>query len=197
MNLESTSSLFAIFGDHVNDVSRICLLGIILNFRLTFEKYIHSMFSTMAKKDRLTLEVPQNICFRFNCNQIFNAFILSHFEFCAPVWMSAADCHLKLHYRAINSIQFISPSLVLDLDHQHQVGALSILFNIFKNNQHLLHNVLSDPLPPARVTRFAFSKNNLSFNPMNICMAILTLFSSVVDKFMESYLMSLPFLQTF
>ena len=81
--------------------------------------------------------------------------------------MSAANCHLKLLERSLNSIKFISPALSLDLDHRRQVGALALLFKVLNNTRHPLHSSLPEYFNPIRVTRFALSLNDLSRDFIN------------------------------
>lgn len=149
-------------GEEIEEVEDVRLLGVTLDSKLTFEKHIRSLSSAIAQKTGLLRK-----CFRtFACDSTviksFYAFILPHFEYCAPVWMSAANCHLKLLDRALNSIKFISPALSLDLDHRRQVGALSILFKVFNDTRHPMHLIMPEPFNPIRRTRFTLSLNDLA-----------------------------------
>ena len=81
--------------------------------------------------------------------------------------MSAANCHLKLLERALNSIKFISPALSLDLDHRRRVGALAMLFKVMNNTRHPMHSSLPEYFNPARLTRFALRLNDLARNFTN------------------------------
>ena len=158
----------SISGDHIKEVDNVRLLGVTLDSKLTFEKHIRSLSSSIAQKTGLLRK-----CFRtFACDSTviksFYAFILPHFEYCAPVWMSAANCHLKLLDRALNSIKYISPALSLDLDHRRRVGALSIFFKVLNNRQHPLRSVLPEFFNPVRMTRFARNLNGLAINFMNV-----------------------------
>ena len=157
-----------ILGEPIEEVDNLRLLGVILDSKLTFEKHIRSLSSSIAQKTGLLRK-----CYRtFACDSTviksFFAFILPHFEYCAPVWMSAANCHLKLLDRALNSIKFISPALSVDLDHRRMVGALSMFFKVFNTVQHPLHAALPDSFNPVRMTRFALNLNDLAVNFMNV-----------------------------
>ena len=156
-----------ISGNRVKEVDNMRLLGVTLDPKLTFEKHIRLLSSSIAQKTGLLRK-----CFRtFACDatviKSFYAFILPHFEYCAPVWMSAANSHLKLLDRALNSIKYISPALSLDLDLRRHVGALSLFFKIVNNTQHPLHKVLPDFLNPIRMTRFTRNLNGLAINSIN------------------------------
>ena len=155
--------------EQIDEVSSLRLLGVIFDSKLTFEKHIRSLSSSIAQKTGLLRKCFKTFGRDSTVIKSFYAFILPHFEYCAPVWMSAANSHLKLLDRALNSIKFISPELSLDLYHRRHVGALSVLFKVFNNNRHPLHSVLPEPFNPVRATRFALSLNDLAMNPMNAC----------------------------
>lgn len=170
-------------GESVEDVLNLRLLGVSFDKKLTFEHHIRSLSSSIARKIGLLRK-----CYKtFNCDatlrKSFYAFILPHFEYCSPVWMSAADCHLNLLDRSLNSIRFILPDLPLDLAHRRRVGALSIFFKIFNNNQHPLHSFIPDQFVPARLTRYAINLNSLAMNRMNVSTA--QYFRSFVPQMVE------------
>ena len=98
-----------------------------------------------------------------NC---FNAFILPCFEYCAPVWCSAADCHLNLLDKNLRAIKFLIPDLKVNLWHRRAISSLCILFKIFNDADHPLHNELPNLYAPQRVTRDALNANSRAFTPM-------------------------------
>lgn len=156
--------LLFIAGEEIKDVDSLRLLGVTFDPKLTFERHIRTLSSSIAQKVGLLRK-----CYKtFACDSVviksFYAFILPHFEYCAPVWMSAASCHLKLLDRALNSIRFILPNLSLDLYHRRTIGALSLLFKAFNDVQHPLHNVLPDRFVPLRATRYSLNLNDLAMN---------------------------------
>ena len=72
------------------------LLGVLIDGKLTFEKHLRSVASSIAQKTGLLRK-----CFRALGNddavlKSFYAFILPCFEYCMPIWLSAAEYHLKL-----------------------------------------------------------------------------------------------------
>lgn len=155
-------------GEQIEDVTHLRLLGVTLDPKLTFEKHIRSLSSTIAQKIGLLRKCYKTFACETTVIKSFYAFILPHFEYCSPVWNSAADCHLKLLDRALNSIKFILPALSLDLHHRRRVGGLSLLFKIINNTQHPLHSVLPEPFIPIRATRFTRSLNGLAMTPINV-----------------------------
>ena len=96
-----------------------------------------------------------------NC---FYSFILPHFEYCSPVWSSAADTHLRLLDRAFNQIKFLLPSLNTNLRHRRLVGSLSYLFKIFSNGAHPLRTFLPDMHRSTRLTRGSRAMNGAAFS---------------------------------
>ena len=69
----------------IEDVDSVRLLGVTFDSKLTFERHIRSVSSSIARKTGLLRK-----CFMtFACNSTvlksFYAFILPQFEYCAPV----------------------------------------------------------------------------------------------------------------
>ena len=143
------------------------LLGVTIDDKLTFEKYLRSLASSIAQKTGLLRK-----CYRTFGNdeallKSFYAFILPCFEYCSSVWSSAADCHLKLLDRALNNIKFFLPNLTINLENRRDNACLSLLYKIYYNPDHPLHSRLPGPFICARQTRFALAQNNLAFSRIN------------------------------
>ena len=92
-------------------------LGIHLNFlvccsikKLTFEKHIRFVASSKC------LSIYDSHSILQNC---FFSFILPLFEYCAPVWRSVAETHLKLLDRSFNMVKFLLPKIVTLLGLYH------------------------------------------------------------------------------
>ena len=58
----------------------------------------------------------------YNSNSIFQncffSFILPLFKYCAPVWRSAAETHLKLLEKLFNMVKFLLSEIRVDLCHR-------------------------------------------------------------------------------
>ena len=78
-----------------------------------------------------------------NC---FFSFSLPVLEYCAPVWRSAAETHLKLLDRSFNMVKFLLPEIRVDF---FLVVVLLVLYHFFKkivnNVQHPFHSII--PIP--------------------------------------------------
>ena len=96
-----------------------------------------------------------------NC---FNSFILPSLEYCAPVWASAADSHLKLLDNNLNAIKFLMPNLKTDLWHRRQISSLCLLHKIYHAPNHPLHASLPDLTHPVRITRQTVEANSVTFD---------------------------------
>ena len=142
------------------------VLGMTLDSKLTFEDHIRSVSSSLAQKIGLLRKSFKIFNDRSVLKNCFNSFILPCFEYCAPVWSSAADSHLKLLDRNLNAIKILIPDIKVDLWHRRSVGSLCLLFKIFKNNRHPLHASLPEAYQPVRVTRYAVNANSLAFSPI-------------------------------
>ena len=80
------------------------------------------------------------------------------------MWCSAADSHLRLLDRSLNTIRFLITGRSVVLWHQRSIGSLCMSFKICCNHKHPLHSDLPGLFRPARVTRGALSFNNLAFS---------------------------------
>ena len=140
------------------------ILGVILDSKFTFEKHIRSISSSIAQKIgilRKSFKIFGDQSVLKNC---FNSFILPCFEYCSPVWSSAADSHLKLLDRNLNAIKFLIPDLHTNLWHRRSISSLCMLYKIFHNPEHPMHSDLPNLYRPLRYTRGALNANSLAFS---------------------------------
>ena len=153
-------------GQLLENASSLKLLGVVFDQKLTFENHIRSTVSNIAQKVGI-LRKCRSI---YECNtivrQCFYSFILPFFEYCAPVWSSAAVCHLRLFDRVFGMIRFLLPDININLDHRRSVGSLSLFFKIVQNQSHPLHSRLPLLFNPIRNTRRTVNLNTLSFTPI-------------------------------
>ena len=114
------------------DVGSLQLLGVIIDLKLTFECQLRYVASKIAQKTGI-FRKRFNV---FSCNttpkKTFYSFILPLFEYCSPVWMSAAQCPLKLLDKALNSIKFLLPDISISISHTRHITAISMFYKIFK-----------------------------------------------------------------
>ena len=143
--------------------SYIKLLGVTIDDKLTFEMHIRALSSSLARKGGVLRK-----CFKIFrdediARKTFYSFILPCFEYCSPVWMSAAPSHLRLLERSLNCMRFIVPDLSLDLETRRVLSGLSSLYKIFKCPKHPMHLKLPAPFVHRRLTRFSQSLNSYAF----------------------------------
>ena len=139
------------------------LLGVELDDKLTFEKHVRSMVSTIAQKTGLIRKCYKTLGNDPTVLKSFFAFILPCFEYCSPVWSSAAESHLKLLDRALNNIRFFLPELSVDLEKRRNLACLSMIHKVLHNSEHPLHCYLPQFAMPIRMTRYAVRQNSRSF----------------------------------
>ena len=140
------------------------ILGVILDSKFTFEKHIRSISSSVAQKIgilRKSFKIFGDQSILKNC---FNSFILPCFEYCSPVWSSAADCHLKLLDKNLNAIKFLILDLRINLWHRRSISSLCMLYKIYHNVEHPMHSILPSLYLPPRITRNAANLNSLAFS---------------------------------
>ena len=148
----------------VSESISIKLLGVTLDSKLTFETHLRSVASAVSSKVGLLRKCRKIYATDDIVRKCFYSFILPFFEYCSPVWLSAADSHLKLLNRAFNQVRFWLPNLNLKLDHRRLVGSLALLHKIYYNADHLLHDKLPPRFRPGRVTRYALQANDQAFS---------------------------------
>ena len=140
------------------------ILGVTFDNKLTFEKHIRNVASGISQKIgilRKCFKVFGDEAIMLNC---FNSFILPCLEYCAPVWSSAADSHLKLLDRNLSAIKFLIPNLKVDLWHRRQISSLCMLHKVHHFLDHPLHASLPDLSHPVRNTRQATAANSVTFS---------------------------------
>jgi hypothetical protein len=96
--------------------------------------------------------------FVVQCNSVkyFKYYIfLSRLEYCAPVWGSAASCHLRLLDGVVHRAAVLCRATTLcERSHRRNVSFLCMLYNIYANGSHPLNRFLVR-FVPRRVTRLA------------------------------------------
>ena len=147
----------------LNDSMKI--LGITLDSKLTFEKHITNITSTLSRLIgllRKSLKIFNSQDIAIKC---FFTFLLPIFEYCSPVWSSAADCHLALLDRVLRQVKILIPSLKIDLKHRRSVASLCMFYKIFSNDFHPVRLLLPGPYVPTRMTRHNSLLNSKALRP--------------------------------
>ena len=139
------------------------ILGVNFDSKFTFEQHLRAMSKSVSQKLgllRKSLKIFGDQSILMKC---FNSFILPCFEYCSPVWSSAADSHLKLLDRNLNGCKFLIPNLRTDLWHRRSVSSLCMLHKIYHNPEHPLNSELPNLFQPVRITRAAVASHSHSF----------------------------------
>ena len=107
---------------------------------------------------------------KFNSQPIaikcFHSFLLPIFEYCSPVWCSAAECHLNLLDRVLRQIKSIIPDLNIDLRHRRIVASLCMFYKIYNNAGHPVCSLFPSAYTLTRFTRHNNSLNSKSLLPL-------------------------------
>ena len=126
--------------------------------------HLHSILSVFAQKLGLMTKSYKRFGDPRGLLKCFSSFILSCFEYCSPVWFSAADSHLKLFDRNLNACKFLIPDLNTDLWHRRSISCLCMLFKIYHNLAHPLHSELPSLFHPVLEARYAVLSHSHSFS---------------------------------
>ena len=95
-------------------------------------------------------------------NKCFLSFLLPMFEYCSPVWNSAAPFHLKLLDDLMKKIKTLIPDLTVDLAHRRTVASICMFYKIRSNSNHFCSSLLPPILAPGRNTRSGVALNSLA-----------------------------------
>ena len=142
------------------------ILGVTFDAKMTFKTHLRSVSSAAAERLGIMRKSWQVFHDRLLLLRSFWSFVLSVFEYCAAVWCSAADSHLKLLYRVVRSAGFLAGGVLeCNLAHRRSVAKLCMLFKIKSNPMHPLSGALPLPYVPVRVTCGALVAHRHSFWP--------------------------------
>ena len=131
--------------------------------KFTLKQHIRTVSSTVSQKIGLLRKSSKIFGDLSIVKRCFSSFILPCLEYCAPVWSSAADSHLKLLDKNVTSCQFMIPDLEIDLGHRRFVSSLCMLYKVYHNPRHPLSSELIGSFQPARFTRYALRPNSVAF----------------------------------
>ena len=134
--------------------------------KFTFEAHLRATSSLIAQKLGLLRKSFKIFNDQSILRKCFYSFILPCFEYCSPVWSSAADSHLRLLDRNLNACKVLIPDLIIDLWHRRSISSLCMLYKIFHNPEHPLHSELPNLFQPVRMTRNVANSHSLSFCPV-------------------------------
>ena len=140
------------------------ILGVLFDHKFTFEAHLRAISSQIAQKLGLLRKSFRIFNDQSILRKCFYSFILPCFEYCAPVWRSAADSHLRLLDKNLNACKFLIPELNVNLWHRRSIGSLCMLYKIFHNPKHPLHSELPNLFQPVRMTRNVANSHSLSFS---------------------------------
>ena len=140
------------------------ILGVTLDSKFTFEKHVRNISSSVAQKIGILRKSFRIFGDQAILRKCFNCFILPCFEYCSPVWSSAANSHLKLLDRNLNAIKYLIPDLNTNLWHRRSVSSLCMLHKIYHNVEHPLNSCLPNLYHAPRNTRHAANVNSFAFS---------------------------------
>ena len=161
------------------------ILGVQFDQKFTFEAHLRATSSLIAQKLGLLRKSFKIFNDQSILRKCFYSFILPCFEYCSPVWSSAADSHLRLLDRNLNACKFLIPDLIIDLWHRRSISSLCMLYKIFHNPEHPLHSELPNLFQPVRMTRNVANSHSLSFCPVR-CNTVQYL-RSFIPAFVKSW----------
>ena len=122
--------------------SELVVLGVTLDTKLNFENHIRSIVSRSSQKIGLMRRAWRVFGSVDVLHRCFSCFVFPLLEYCSPVWLSAANCHLRLLDGVVRRAAFMLEGVVpCNLSHRRGVAALCILFKIYSREDHPLGNL--------------------------------------------------------
>ena len=152
-------------GQVLNLSDTMKILGVILDSKLIFKEHIDSMVSALSRQVGLLRKSLRTFNSTVIAKKCFYSFLLPSFEYCSPVWGSAADTHLKLLERIVRQVRILIPDLTIDLEHRRKVAAQCMFYKIYNNLRHPVRSLLPDPYVGNRNTRHNETFNRLALRP--------------------------------
>ena len=145
----------------VDLVDDLKILGVTIDKKFSFEKHLRSVAASAASK----LGIMRKALRLFNDQSLvarcFWSFLLPVLEYCSQVWMSAAECHLRLLDRVVRKAIALSGGVfTCNLGHRRKVAALCLFYKIRSNASHPVHDLLPGLFVPRRATRLAESAHD-------------------------------------
>ena len=158
------SAPFTIDGTVLKESDDLDILGVSFESKLTFEKYLHSVYRAASQR----LGILRKSCRVFHDRLLiwrcFWGFILPVLEYCSAVWCSAADTHLKLLDRIVSGAWFLAGGVLnCNLSHRRSMAVLCMLYNIRYDPMHPLCGALPVPYVSVRVTRGALNAHRYTY----------------------------------
>ena len=151
-------------GSVIQESKNVKLLGIHIDSKLTFEYHLRHLSNNISQK----IGIVSKCLSVFNDSDIarkcFNAFILPLFEYCYPVWMSAADCHINLLLKNFRCLMFLLQVPDISIEHRWQVSMMCTLFKIVQDIDGPLYSLLPESRVVIRETRQTANLNSRAFN---------------------------------
>ena len=143
----------------IENVEALRLLGVIFDPKLTFQSHISTVTRIVSQKIGILRKCWQTYRDDSIVLKTFYSFILPFFEYCSPVWMSAASSHLQQLQRVFNAAKFITP-IGISLDHRRDVAAMCLFYKILSRDTHPMNSRLPGPANGNRRTRRANRMNS-------------------------------------
>ena len=118
------------------------------------ENHIRSMVSRASQKVKLMRRAWRVFGSVDILRRCFSCFVLPLLEHCSPMWLSAADCQLRLLDGIVKRATFMLEGVVpCNLSRRCGVAEICILFKIYSRVDHPLGIFLLEVFVPVRVTR--------------------------------------------
>ena len=120
---------------------------------MIFENQLQSISRAASQRIGILRKSWQLFHDRRLLGRCFRGFVLPFLEYCYAVWCSPADTHLKLLYRVVSGVNFLTVGVFeCDLAHRRSVAVLFMLYKIRCNPIHPLYDALPVTYVPVRIT---------------------------------------------
>ena len=133
----------------LEETDDLVILGVTFDSKMTFEKHLRSFSRAASQRLGILRKSWRMFRDRSLLGRCFRGFVLPCFEYCAAVWCSAADTHLRLLDRAVSGARFLAGGVFkCDIAQRRSVAVMCMLYKIRCNLMHTLIGALPGSYVP-------------------------------------------------
>ena len=126
-----------LFGVSIRPSPNLDILGMKFDRKLNFEDHVRGIVSRVSQRIGILMLVKRIFVDTSVLLRWYFAFVLPILEYCSPMWVSAAECFLRLLERQVYSVARLCPDqCFLSLCYRGRVARLSMLYKVNANSNH-------------------------------------------------------------
>lgn len=154
---------FVIGGSAIMLVNELKILGVVIDSKLTFESHVRGIAAAASRRVGILRKSLTVYGDRSVASRCFWSFVLPVFEYCSPVWMSAASSYLALLDRVVrHASRLCGGDIGCDLWYRRRVSALCVFYRIRVMMTHPVKELFPPLHVAGRNTRGALAAHSVT-----------------------------------